>query len=199
MTFEELTSIYRNKPIDHISAQTVGNQVYIRFHLGNPCSQYIKKDSFFISPEEIKEIIAPGEDEEVPESVYEYFKSYTYYEKSYFYENYLLVIGGWVTISLNDDDDTLVTLIGGAHSGKENIDFVNKIFTGRHIVKIHPIVNNESGEIEQVSIELSNGMRISDYTSFLNQYSAAQIYLTSESNHIFYAFTKDGIIEKNME
>ena len=172
--------------------------------MGNPIAQYIEKKDFNISPEKIKEIIAPGEDEEVDDSVYEFLKSYKYYDKLYCYEYYLLIIGGWVEIHLiesnNDpDDDTLVTLVGGQYSSQEHIDFLNKIFIGRHIVNICPIANNENGEVESVSIDLSNGMRIYDYTNFLDKYSAAQMYLTSESKNIFYAFTKYGIVEKNMK
>ena len=201
MTFEELNSKYSNIPIDHISTSIVNNINYVRFHLGNPCSRYKKNN--FISPEEVKNAIAPGDDEEVLESVYEYFKTYTYYEKTYFYENYIVIAGGWVSVSLNEgnidpDDDTLITLIGGSFSSKENIEFVNKIFMGHHITNIHPIINKENGKIESVSIEISNGMRISDLTSFLNQYSEAQIYLTEESKNIYYAFTEGGIIQKTL-
>ena len=202
MTFEELNSIYNDKLINHISASTINDKVYVRFHLGNPCFQYIKKNDNIIYPEEIKNATAPGDDEEVLESVYEYFKTYTYYEKICFYENYIVIVG-WVPVSLNEgnidpDDDTLITLIGGNFCTKENIDFVNKIFIGHHISNIHPIINEENGNVESVSILFSNGMRISDSTSYLNQYSEAQIYLTEESKSIYYAFTEGGIIQKTL-
>jgi len=202
MTFEELTSKYINKPIDQISTSIVDNNIYVRFHLGSPCSRYINKKDNIISPKEIKNVIAPGEDEEVLDSVYEYFKTYTYYEKTYFYENYLVIVGK-VYCYLNEgnidpDDDTLIMGIGGGYCNKEEIEFAKKIFIGHHIESIHPIINNQNENVESVSIVTSNGMRISDYTRFLNQYSEAQIYLTEESKKIYYAFTEEGIIEKTL-
>jgi hypothetical protein len=115
-------------------------------------------------------------------------------------------VTGRVCIHLNEgkgEDDTLVTAIGSDPIMTqlrciriEDLDFANTILVGRYIENIRPIVNEENGKIHEIFIEFSNGMRMSDFTSFLSQYAEAQMVLTSESRHIYYAFTEDGIVEK---
>jgi hypothetical protein len=205
MTFETLTAMFNYKPIDGISVKTVDGRMYICIHLGSPIIRYIEKEEFSLSPEKIKEVIAPDEDEELDYSVVEFLKSYTYYDRLQYYENDL-VVTGLVCIHLNEDkgdDDTLVMAIGSdttmtqlKYFRTEDLDFINTIFVGRHIKNICSIVNEETGRIDEIFIEFSNGMRMSDFTSFLNQYAEAQMVLTSESRHIYYAFTKDGLVEK---
>jgi hypothetical protein len=179
--------------------------MFICIHLGSPIIRYIEKEDFCLSPEKIKEVIAPEENEELDYSVVKFLKSYTYYDRLQYYENDL-VVTGLACIHLNEDkdeDDTLVTTIGSDPAiiqfrwiRIEDLDFVNTILVGRYIENIRPIVNEENGEIDEVFIEFSNGMRMSDITSYLSQYAEAQMALTSESRHIYYAFTKDGIVEK---
>jgi len=203
MTFEELDIMFKNKYVDHISTQNIDGKIYIRFHLGNPNSQFVEKLNYNIPPENIKEFIAPGEDEDILDCVYDKFRTLKYFDKQYYYNNYIIIIDGWVKINIDEgnidpDNDTLVALIGGNYSSKEYIEFINSIFIGSYIVNIKPYMDNKNGTIESISIVFSNGLEISDFTNFLDHYSVSQIYLTDEKNKIFYAFSKDGIIEKEL-